>query len=89
MADHGNPCDPSEAPFCMNGGSCFKIPSVSTPTCMCIDNYEGSRCEQSHIFQESMGLDSKESGMIAAVVIIILLITVLLAVVIYYTCKSV
>lgn len=34
IIDHGNPCTGSEANFCMNGGTCFKIPSVSTPTCV-------------------------------------------------------
>ncbi|KAG5273186.1 hypothetical protein AALO_G00148610 [Alosa alosa] len=83
MADHGDPCDPSEASFCMNGGSCYKIPSVSTPTCRCIDNYKGSRCEQFLLESRS----STESGIIAAVVIMVLLIVVMLAVIIYYTCK--
>ncbi|KAI2648247.1 Pro-neuregulin-4, membrane-bound isoform [Labeo rohita] len=56
----------------MNGGTCFKIPSVSTPTCVCSANYEGSRCEQFQLF--SFSHDSQEKGMIAAVIIIALLI---------------
>ncbi|KAF4095268.1 pro-neuregulin-4, membrane-bound isoform-like [Onychostoma macrolepis] len=85
MAEHGDPCTGSEANFCMNGGTCFKIPSVSTPTCVCSANYEGSRCEQFQLF--SFSRDSEEKGMIAAVVIIAALIIVVLAVVIYYSCK--
>ncbi|XP_016097073.1 pro-neuregulin-4, membrane-bound isoform-like [Sinocyclocheilus rhinocerous] len=85
MAEHGDPCTGSEATFCMNGGTCFKIPSVSTPTCVCSANYEGSRCEQFQLF--SFLQDSEEKGMIAAVVIIALLILVVLGVVIYYICK--
>ncbi|XP_062404377.1 pro-neuregulin-4, membrane-bound isoform-like [Sardina pilchardus] len=85
MSDHGEPCDPSEASFCMNGGSCYMIPSVSTPSCQCTDNYKGSRCEL--FLLDSTALDGKESGMIAAVVIIVLLIVAMLVVIIYYTCK--
>ncbi|XP_016373268.1 pro-neuregulin-4, membrane-bound isoform-like [Sinocyclocheilus rhinocerous] len=85
MAEHGDPCTGSEANFCMNGGTCFKIPSVSTPTCVCSANYEGSRCEQFQLF--SFSRDSEETGMIAAVVIIALLILVVLGLVIYYSCK--
>ncbi|RXN38177.1 myosin heavy fast skeletal muscle-like protein [Labeo rohita] len=82
--EHGDPCTGSEANFCMNGGICFKIPSVSTPTCVCSANYEGSRCEQFQLF--SFLLDSQEKGMTDAV-IIILFILVVLGVVIYYICK--
>lgn len=85
MAEHGDPCTGSEANFCMNGGTCFKIPSVSTPTCVCSANYEGSRCEQFHLF--SFSRSSEEKGMIAAIVIIVLLIIIALCVVIYYICK--
>lgn len=85
MAEHGDPCTGSEANFCMNGGTCFKIPSVSTPTCVCSANYEGSRCEHLQLF--SFSHSSEEKGLIAAVVIIVLLILVVLGVVIYYICK--
>uniref|UniRef100_A0A8C1Z6H3 EGF-like domain-containing protein n=1 Tax=Cyprinus carpio TaxID=7962 RepID=A0A8C1Z6H3_CYPCA len=85
MAEHGIPCTESEANFCMNGGTCFIIPTVSTPTCVCKANFEGSRCE--HYQLSSFSRDSEEKGMIAAVVIIVLLILVLLGVVIYYICK--
>ncbi|XP_043084700.1 pro-neuregulin-4, membrane-bound isoform-like [Puntigrus tetrazona] len=83
--EHGDPCTGPEANFCMNGGTCFKIPLVSTPTCVCSASYEGSRCEQFQLF--SFSRDSEEKGMIAAVVIVALLILVVLAVVIYYICK--
>ncbi|XP_018954453.1 pro-neuregulin-4, membrane-bound isoform-like [Cyprinus carpio] len=85
MAEHGKPCTGSEANFCMNGGTCFKILSVSTPTCVCSASYEGSRCEQFQLF--SFLPNSEEKGMITAVVIIALLILVVLGVVIYYICK--
>ncbi|XP_077067232.1 pro-neuregulin-4, membrane-bound isoform [Siphateles boraxobius] len=85
MAEHGGPCTGPEANFCMNGGTCFKIPSVSTPTCVCSANYEGSRCEQYQLF--SFSHSSEEKGMIAAVVIMVLLILAVLGLVIFYICK--
>ncbi|KAK2867401.1 hypothetical protein Q8A67_025518 [Cirrhinus molitorella] len=85
MAEHGDPCTGPEANFCMNGGTCFKIELVSTPTCVCSANYEGSRCEQFQLF--SFSHDSQEKGMIAGVIIIALLILVVLGVVIYYIRK--
>lgn len=32
--DHGEPCTESDASYCMNEGKCFKIPSMSTLTCV-------------------------------------------------------
>ncbi|XP_055047812.1 pro-neuregulin-4, membrane-bound isoform [Misgurnus anguillicaudatus] len=85
MAEHGEPCSVSEANFCMNGGTCFKIPSVTTPTCVCSANYEGSRCEQFQLF--SVSKSTEETGMIAAVVLISFLIIIVLCAVIYYIYK--
>ncbi|XP_066523801.1 pro-neuregulin-4, membrane-bound isoform-like [Hoplias malabaricus] len=85
MAEHGDPCTGSDVSYCMNGGTCFKIPTVSTPTCVCGDNYKGSRCEQFQLLIISK--DSEETGMIAGVVILLILILVLLAVLIFYICK--
>ncbi|XP_051548312.1 pro-neuregulin-4, membrane-bound isoform-like [Myxocyprinus asiaticus] len=85
MAEHGDPCTGSESNYCMNGGTCFKIPSVSTPTCVCSANYEGSRCEQFQLL--SFSHSTEEKGMIAGVIIILLVIIVVLGVVIYYSCK--
>lgn len=85
MADHGDPCDGWEATFCMNGGTCYKIPSMNTLSCVCNDSYKGSRCEQHQLF--SISTNEGEAGLIAAVVIVALLILVILAVVIYYIRK--
>ncbi|KAI1904478.1 hypothetical protein AGOR_G00006050 [Albula goreensis] len=85
MADHGEPCGPSEASYCLNGGTCIRIPSVSTPTCICHGNYKGSRCHELQLF--SVSQDAGQAGLIAAVVIVVLLILVVLAVVIYCTYK--
>ncbi|XP_028287519.1 pro-neuregulin-4, membrane-bound isoform [Parambassis ranga] len=85
MADHGNPCMAEEATYCMNGGTCYKIASMNTLSCVCNENYKGSRCEHFQLFTFSPNSD--EAGEIAAVVIVILLILVMLAVIIYYVCK--
>ncbi|KAA0724272.1 hypothetical protein E1301_Tti003542 [Triplophysa tibetana] len=85
MAEHGDPCTGPEVNFCMNGGTCFRIHSVSTPTCVCSANYEGSRCEQFQLF--SFSHSSEEKGMIAATIIMALLIIVVLCLVIYYIYK--
>ncbi|KAM4619011.1 pro-neuregulin-4, membrane-bound isoform [Polymixia lowei] len=85
MAEHGNPCSEAEATYCMNGGTCYRISSMDTLSCVCSENYKGSRCELYQLL--SFSRDAGEAGLIAAVVIIALLIFVLLAVVIYYTCK--
>lgn len=69
----------------MNGGTCYRIPSMDTLSCVCNDNYKGSRCEQFQLFSSSRAVGEK--GLIAAVVIVVLLVLLVLAVVIYYTCK--
>ncbi|XP_034032390.1 probetacellulin-like [Thalassophryne amazonica] len=85
MAGHGNPCSEQEATFCMHGGTCYKIPSMNTLSCVCHENYKGSRCEQFQLFSSST--EAGQAGLIAAVAIIALLILVVLAVVIYYLRK--
>ncbi|KAL0968280.1 hypothetical protein UPYG_G00264780 [Umbra pygmaea] len=85
MADHGDPCSTSDASYCMNGGQCFKIPSMDTLTCVCNESYRGSRCEEYQLLLS--GDDGGEKGLIAAVVIIALLILVVLAVIIYHILK--
>ncbi|XP_042267739.1 pro-neuregulin-4, membrane-bound isoform-like isoform X2 [Thunnus maccoyii] len=85
MADHGDPCDGQEATYCINGGTCYKISSMDTLSCVCNENYKGSRCEQFQLFSSST--NAGEAGLIAAMVIVALLILMVLAAVIYYICK--
>ncbi|CAK6951038.1 pro-neuregulin-4%2C membrane-bound isoform-like [Scomber scombrus] len=85
MADHGDPCNGQEATYCMNGGTCYKIPSMNTLSCVCNESYKGSRCEQLQLF--SSATNGGHAGLIAAVVIVALLILVALAVAIYYIRK--
>ncbi|XP_034640076.1 pro-neuregulin-4, membrane-bound isoform isoform X1 [Trachemys scripta elegans] len=44
--DHEELCGTSYGPFCLNGGICYMIPTVSSPFCRCIENYTGARCEE-------------------------------------------
>ncbi|XP_056137358.1 pro-neuregulin-4, membrane-bound isoform-like isoform X2 [Lampris incognitus] len=86
MAEHGDPCSELEATFCMNGGTCYRIPSMDTLTCVCSENYKGSRCEQFQLFSSSS--NAGHAGFIAAMVIVAILILVGVAVVIYHICKA-
>ncbi|XP_029009158.1 pro-neuregulin-4, membrane-bound isoform-like [Betta splendens] len=89
MAEHGDPCDGQEASYCMNEGTCYKIPSIDGTyilSCVCNKDYKGGRCE--HFQLPSKVSDPGEAGLIAAVTIVALLILVVLAVVIYYTHKT-
>ncbi|XP_034390502.1 OMEGA-stichotoxin-Shd4a-like [Cyclopterus lumpus] len=82
MAEHGVLCDGQEATYCMNGGTCYNILSMNTLSCVCNENFRGSRCEQFQL--SSYNTKTTEAGLIAAVVIVVLLILMMLAVVIYY-----
>ncbi|XP_057693769.1 pro-neuregulin-4, membrane-bound isoform-like isoform X2 [Corythoichthys intestinalis] len=85
MAEHGVPCDGQDAAYCMNGGTCYKLASMETISCVCNDYYKGSRCEQ---FQLLIGTsDSEQAGLIVALVLVALLILVVIAVIIYFTHK--
>uniref|UniRef100_A0A8C8R6W3 Pro-neuregulin-4, membrane-bound isoform n=1 Tax=Pelusios castaneus TaxID=367368 RepID=A0A8C8R6W3_9SAUR len=44
--DHEELCGTSYGSFCLNGGICYVIPTVSGPFCRCIENYTGARCEE-------------------------------------------
>uniref|UniRef100_A0A8C7G330 EGF-like domain-containing protein n=1 Tax=Oncorhynchus kisutch TaxID=8019 RepID=A0A8C7G330_ONCKI len=61
-----------ETSYCMNGGTCLKIPFMDTLTCVCSENYKGSRCELDQLLITAH--DAGETELIAAVVIIFLLL---------------
>lgn len=82
MSDHGVLCDGHEATYCMNGGTCYKILAMNTLSCVCNENFKGSRCEEFQLY--SIKTHTTEAGLIAAVVIVALFILVMLAVVIYH-----
>lgn len=55
---------------------------MNTLSCVCNDNYKGSRCE--HFALQSFSPDPQEAGLIAGVVILVIVILAVLAAVIYY-----
>uniref|UniRef100_A0A3Q3FXX2 EGF-like domain-containing protein n=1 Tax=Labrus bergylta TaxID=56723 RepID=A0A3Q3FXX2_9LABR len=81
FVDHGALCEAQEATYCMNGGTLNDI----LTSCLCNENYKGSRCEQFQLF--SISPSPEVAGLIAAVVIVALLILVMMAFVIYYIRK--
>ncbi|XP_037110089.1 pro-neuregulin-4, membrane-bound isoform-like [Syngnathus acus] len=85
MAEHGMPCDGEDAAYCMNGGTCYKLASMDTLSCVCNNYYKGSRCEQ---FQLLLGsTDKEQAGLMVALVLVGLLILVVFSVIIYFTYK--
>ncbi|XP_027753784.1 pro-neuregulin-4, membrane-bound isoform isoform X6 [Empidonax traillii] len=44
--NHEELCGTSYGSFCLNGGICYMIPTVSSPFCRCIEHYTGARCEE-------------------------------------------
>ncbi|XP_077373037.1 pro-neuregulin-4, membrane-bound isoform isoform X2 [Festucalex cinctus] len=85
MAEHGVLCDAQDAAYCMNGGTCYKLATMDTLSCVCNDYYKGSRCEQ---FQLLLGSSDKEqAGLIVALVLVAILILVVFAVIVYFTYK--
>ncbi|XP_028813566.1 probetacellulin [Denticeps clupeoides] len=86
MTGHGVLCEESESSYCMNGGTCFKINSVSTPSCVCSEEYSGSRCEHLQLLMTFSQL-SGDTGLVIAITIVSLLILAVLIVVIYCTYK--
>ncbi|XP_013859038.1 pro-neuregulin-4, membrane-bound isoform [Austrofundulus limnaeus] len=80
MAEHGQPCDAKEAGYCMNEATCYKISSMNLLSCVCRENYKGSRCEQYLLPVQT----EQDRGLLAAVIFVAILILVVLAVIILY-----
>ncbi|XP_077598116.1 pro-neuregulin-4, membrane-bound isoform [Stigmatopora nigra] len=85
MGEHGAPCDGQDAAYCMNGGTCYKLTSMETLSCVCNNYYKGSRCEEFQLFTRSS--DSEQAGLIVALVLVALLILVIIVVIIYFIYK--
>uniref|UniRef100_A0A3Q2E9J8 Pro-neuregulin-3, membrane-bound isoform n=1 Tax=Cyprinodon variegatus TaxID=28743 RepID=A0A3Q2E9J8_CYPVA len=47
-ADHFKPCHEKDLAYCLNGGECFVIETLSGPHkhCKCREGYQGIRCDQ-------------------------------------------
>ncbi|XP_020776405.1 pro-neuregulin-4, membrane-bound isoform [Boleophthalmus pectinirostris] len=85
MAEHGNICSGQEETFCMNGGTCYKLPDMNSLSCMCQSMYAGSRCETFSLF--TFTENGHNAGVVAAVVIVVILVLLAVAVFIYYIIK--
>ncbi|XP_061856001.1 pro-neuregulin-4, membrane-bound isoform isoform X2 [Colius striatus] len=82
--DHEELCGTSYGSFCLNGGICYMIPTVSSPFCRCIENYTGARCEE--ILLPSIKSQTK-GDLFAAFLASLLLLGVLVIGTFYFLCR--
>nr|XP_060611715.1 pro-neuregulin-4, membrane-bound isoform [Anolis sagrei ordinatus] len=74
--DHEELCGSSYGSFCLNGGICYMIPTVSSPFCRCVENYTGARCGE--ILLASIKSHSR-GELFAAVLASVVVLSVLVA----------
>ncbi|NXY84286.1 NRG4 protein, partial [Alcedo cyanopectus] len=82
--DHEELCGTSYGSFCLNGGICYMIPTVSSPFCRCIENYTGARCEE--VLLPSIKSQTK-GDLFAAFLASLLLLGVLVIGTFYFLCR--
>ncbi|XP_008571207.1 PREDICTED: pro-neuregulin-4, membrane-bound isoform [Galeopterus variegatus] len=82
---HEEPCGPSHRSFCLNGGICYVIPTISSPFCRCIENYTGARCEE--VFLPSFSIQTKSNLFAAFVALAVLLVTLIIGT-LYFLCRK-
>ena len=52
-------CDPPlKDDYCLNGGTCFKLPGVAGSHCVCPKGFEGARCQDVTIDFDKSGENS-------------------------------
>ncbi|XP_044306543.1 pro-neuregulin-4, membrane-bound isoform [Varanus komodoensis] len=83
--DHEELCGSSYGSFCLNGGICYTIPTISSPFCRCIENYTGARCEE--ILLPSIKHHSR-SELFAAVLASVVVLSVLVAGAFFFLCRK-
>ncbi|NWX39606.1 NRG4 protein, partial [Steatornis caripensis] len=83
--DHEELCGTSYGSFCLNGGICYMIPTVSSPFCRCIENYTGARCEE--VLLPSIKSQTK-GDLFAAFLASLLLLGVLVIGAFYFLCRK-
>ncbi|XP_009953404.1 PREDICTED: pro-neuregulin-4, membrane-bound isoform [Leptosomus discolor] len=83
--DHEELCGTSYGSFCLNGGICYMIPTVSSPFCRCIENYTGARCEE--VLLPSIKSQTK-GDLFAAFLASLLLLGVLIIGAFYFLCRK-
>ncbi|NWS19062.1 NRG4 protein, partial [Pachyramphus minor] len=84
--DHEELCGTSYGSFCLNGGICYMIPTVSSPFCRCIEHYTGARCEE--VLLPSIKSQTK-GDLFAAFLASLLLLGVLVIGAFYFLCRKV
>uniref|UniRef100_A0A8D2NB20 Pro-neuregulin-4, membrane-bound isoform n=1 Tax=Zonotrichia albicollis TaxID=44394 RepID=A0A8D2NB20_ZONAL len=84
--DHEELCGTSYGSFCLNGGICYMIPTVSSPFCRCVENYTGARCEE--VLLPSIKSQTK-GDLFAAFLASLLLLGVLVIGAFYFFCRKV
>ncbi|XP_060116047.1 pro-neuregulin-4, membrane-bound isoform isoform X2 [Heteronotia binoei] len=83
--DHEELCGSSYGSFCMNGGICYMIPTVSSPFCRCIENYTGARCEENLL----PSIKNHARGeLVAAFLASVVVLSVLVAGAIFLLCRK-
>ncbi|XP_062998605.1 pro-neuregulin-4, membrane-bound isoform isoform X2 [Elgaria multicarinata webbii] len=83
--DHEELCGSSYGSFCLNGGICYTIPTVSSPFCRCIENYTGVRCEE--ILLSSIKSHTR-GELFAAVLASVVVLSVLVAGAFFFLCRK-
>ncbi|XP_017936954.1 pro-neuregulin-4, membrane-bound isoform isoform X2 [Manacus vitellinus] len=83
--DHEELCGTSYGSFCLNGGICYMIPTVSSPFCRCIEHYTGARCEE--VLLPSIKSQTK-GDLFAAFLASLLLLGVLVIGAFYFLCRN-
>ncbi|XP_048337885.1 pro-neuregulin-4, membrane-bound isoform isoform X2 [Sphaerodactylus townsendi] len=83
--DHEELCGSSHGTFCMNGGICYMIPTISKPFCRCIENYTGARCEE--ILLPSIKSHTRGEAFVAFLASVVVL-SVLVAAAIFLLCRK-
>ncbi|XP_048723865.1 pro-neuregulin-4, membrane-bound isoform isoform X3 [Caretta caretta] len=82
--DHEELCGTSYGSFCLNGGICYMIPTVSSPFCRCIENYTGARCEE--VLLPSLKTQIK-SELFAAFLTSVVVLGILVIGAFYFLCR--
>nr|XP_020663740.1 pro-neuregulin-4, membrane-bound isoform isoform X2 [Pogona vitticeps] len=83
--DHEELCGRSYGSFCLNGGICYMIPTVSSPFCRCVENYTGARCGE--ILLPSIKNHAR-GELFAAVLASVVVLSVLVAGAFFFLCRG-
>ncbi|XP_078540759.1 pro-neuregulin-4, membrane-bound isoform [Lissotriton helveticus] len=82
--DHGEPCGDRHLSFCLNGGFCYLIPSVSRPYCRCSDSFTGARCQETFLPSKKA---QPKTATLTNVLVLAVVIGVLFTAVLYFICR--